>query len=221
MNDVTRILSRLEQGDPNAVEELLPLVYEELRRLAAKRLSQEASGQTLQATALVHEAYLRLVGPGAVGSYTDLKHFFAVAAAAMRRILIDRARRKRTRKHGGGLNRQPLELVVAPEPDEELLALDEALGGWPRSIPQGPVGRTALLRRIDGRAGRGGPGHLTNYGRSLLVLCPCLAPGRGPWPLSRGSSRQKNLEQGGAPSCRFSLNRRKPDRASRPPGNPP
>lgn len=151
MNDVTRILSRLEQGDPKAVEELLPLVYEELRRLAAKRLSQEESGQTLQATALVHEAYLRLVGPGAVGSYTDLKHFFAVAATAMRRILIDRARRKRTRKHGGDLNRQPLELVVAPEPDEELLALDEALGRLATIDP--PKARLVELRYFAGLTG--------------------------------------------------------------------
>src|SRR5262245_43679050 len=127
MSDVTRIPSAIEQGDPTAAERLLPLVYEELRRLAARRLAQEEPGQTLQATALVHEAYLRLVGQETGRSYKDRGHFFAAAAAAMRRILIDTARRKQTRKHGGGLRRQPLELVAAPEPDAELLALDEAL----------------------------------------------------------------------------------------------
>lgn len=136
MNDVTRILSAIEQGDPKAAEELLPLVYEELRRLAAQKLSQEKPGLTLQATALVHEAYLRLVGQGARRPYRDLGHFFATAAAAMRRILIDRARRKRAQKHGGGRSRQPLELVAAPEPDEELLALDDALRRLAEIDPQ-------------------------------------------------------------------------------------
>lgn len=127
MNEVTRILSAIEQGDPHAAEQLLPLVYDELRKLAAQRLAQEKPGQTLEATALVHEAYLRLVGQNEAASYKDRSHFFAVAATAMRRILIDNARRKKTQKRGGGLQRQQLEAVPAPEPDQELLALDEAL----------------------------------------------------------------------------------------------
>jgi RNA polymerase sigma factor (TIGR02999 family) len=126
MSPVTRILSAIEHGDPSAAAELLPLVYDELRKLAAQKLAHEKQGHTLQATALVHEAYLRLVGQEEPRSYRDRGHFFA-AAAAMRRILIDNARRKRTRKRGGDLRRQSLEAVVAPEPDDELLALDEAL----------------------------------------------------------------------------------------------
>ena len=136
MKDVTRILSAIEQGDPRAAEELLPLVYEELRRLAAQRLAQEKPGQTLQATALVHEAYLRMVGQEAGRSFQDRGHFFAAAATAMRRILVDQARRKRSRKHGGGLSRQPLDLVAAPEPDEELIALDDALRRLAEKDPQ-------------------------------------------------------------------------------------
>ncbi len=127
MSDVTQILSAIEQGDPQAAGLLLPLVYDELRRLAAMRLAQEKPGQTLQATALVHEAYLRLVGQDAPRSYQDRGHFFAAAATAMRRILTEQARKKKTRKRGGGFERQPLEAIPAPEPDEEILALDEAL----------------------------------------------------------------------------------------------
>jgi RNA polymerase sigma factor (TIGR02999 family) len=126
-DDVTRILSAIEQGDPQAAAQLLPLVYDELRRLAAQKLACEKPGQTLDATALVHEAYLRLVGSGQEQHWSGRTHFFAAAASAMRRILIDNARRKQTQKRGGGLQRQPLEAVPAPEPDEELLALDEAL----------------------------------------------------------------------------------------------
>jgi RNA polymerase sigma factor (TIGR02999 family) len=130
MNEVTRILSAIDQGDPLASEQLLPLVYEELRKLAARRLTNEKPGQTLQATALVHEAYVRLVGPDGGRNWDGRGHFFAAAAEAMRRILIDNARRKRTGKHGGGLRRQELDEVeiVAGEPVEDLLALDEALG---------------------------------------------------------------------------------------------
>src|SRR5213080_4869630 len=117
----------MELGDASAASQLLPLVYEELRALAAQKLSQERPGQTLQPTALVHEAYLRLVGPEASRSFNGRTHFFAAAAAAMRCILIDNARRRQTQKRGGGLQRQPLDEIAAPEPDEELLALDEAL----------------------------------------------------------------------------------------------
>jgi RNA polymerase sigma factor (TIGR02999 family) len=127
MSDVTQILSAIERGDPSAAEQLLPLVYDELRRLAAAKLSREAPGQTLDATALVHEAYLRLVGGAAAGSYQGGGHFFAAAAAAMRRILIDRARDKQAEKRGGGRRRQRLGDLAASAPDEQLLALDEAL----------------------------------------------------------------------------------------------
>ena len=127
MSDVTRILSALDRGDPSAAGRLLPLVYEELRRLAAARLAQEKPGQTLSATALVHEAYLRLVDVDKAQQWNSRGHFFAAAAEAMRRILVENARRKQAQKRGGGLQRHPLEAVAAPEPDEELLALDEAL----------------------------------------------------------------------------------------------
>jgi RNA polymerase sigma factor (TIGR02999 family) len=130
MNEVTRILSAIDRGDPEAAERLLPLVYRELRKLAAHRLSRESPGQTLQATALVHEAYLRLVGPDGARGWDGRGHFFAAAAEAMRRILIDNARRKRTGKHGGGHRRRALDgvEVVADAPAGDLLALDEALG---------------------------------------------------------------------------------------------
>ena len=127
MSEVTRILSAIEQGDPQAASQLLPLVYDELRKLAAQKLAQEKPGQTLQATALVHEAYLRLVGEDRQQSFQDRGHFFAAAATAMRRILIDGARRKLTQKRGGGFERHDLDGIAAPEPDAELLALDEAL----------------------------------------------------------------------------------------------
>lgn len=129
MNQVTRILSAIEQGDPHAAEELLPLVYDELRQLAAQRLAQEKPGQTLQATALVHEAYLRLVG-GDPGQPWDCRgHFFAAAVEAMRRILVEGARRKQRQKHGGTRRRVSLGDVPAMErAPEDLLILDEALG---------------------------------------------------------------------------------------------
>ncbi len=129
MSDVTHILSAIEQGDPQAAGQLLPLVYQELRSLAAQRLAQEKPGQTLQATALVHEAYLRLVGDAPGGHWEGRSHFFAAAAEAMRRILIDQARRHHAEKRGGG--RQRVELPDLAEPVQtdpvDLLALDEAL----------------------------------------------------------------------------------------------
>jgi RNA polymerase sigma factor (TIGR02999 family) len=129
MSEVTRILSAIEQGDPHAAEQLLPLVYDELRRLAAQRLSQEKPGQTLQATALVHEAYLRLVDGGQSVRWDTRGHFFAAAAEAMRRILVEQARRKRRRKRGGDLVKQDLDELnlEAPQVPDDLLALDEAL----------------------------------------------------------------------------------------------
>src|SRR5205823_6008081 len=128
MPDVTHILAAIEQGDPHAASQLWPLVYEELRQLAAAQLVQERPGQTLGATALVHEAYLRLVQhqPDVPAQdFANRRHFFAAAAEAMRRILVEKARRKQRRKHGGGRHRQELhpDLAAAPEPDEELLAL--------------------------------------------------------------------------------------------------
>jgi RNA polymerase sigma factor (TIGR02999 family) len=133
MNEVTRILSSIEQGDPNAAEQLLPLVYDELRKLAAQKLAQEKPGQTLQATALVHEAYLRLVSSRAKAQakacWDSRGHFFVAAAEAMRRILIEQARRKQRDRHGG--RRRRLELLdpdlPVPERDKQVLLLDEAL----------------------------------------------------------------------------------------------
>ena len=129
MTDVTRILLDIEQGDPKAGDQLLPLVYDELRKLAAQNLAQEKPGQTLQATALVHEAYLRLVDGEKVHHWNSRGHFFAAAAEAMRRILVDSARRKRRPKHGGDQKRIPLDAIALPVEDRfhDLLALDEAL----------------------------------------------------------------------------------------------
>jgi RNA polymerase sigma factor (TIGR02999 family) len=124
MSDVTRILDAIAQGDDQAAEHLLPLVYEELRRLAKQKLAQEQPGQTLDATALVHEAYLHLVGNQ---QFANRPHFFAAAAEAMRRILIDRARARSSLKRGGGRRRVAMDGVASPDPDERLLALDEAL----------------------------------------------------------------------------------------------
>ena len=134
MSDVSRILSAIERGDKQAAEQLLPLVYDELRKLAAQKLAQEKPGQTLQATALVHEAYLRLVDGEKVHHWNSRGHFFAAAAEAMRRILIENARRKKRLKHGGDQQRldlDALDLPVLPPPDE-LLALDEALDNLAR-----------------------------------------------------------------------------------------
>jgi RNA polymerase sigma factor (TIGR02999 family) len=129
MSDVTRILSAIEQGDAHAAEQLLPLVYDELRKLAAHKMAQEAPGQTLQATALVHDAYLRLVDVQQAQHWNSRGHFFAAAAEAMRRILVDQARHKRSRKRGGELARQDLDGldIALPEIPEDVLALDEAL----------------------------------------------------------------------------------------------
>jgi RNA polymerase sigma factor (TIGR02999 family) len=129
MSEVTRILSAIEGGDPHAAEQLLPLVYDELRQLAAQRLACEKPGQTLEATALVHEAYLRLVDVDKAQHWDSCRHFFAAAAEAMRRILIDRARRKGTEKHGGARQRIDLDDVEAAADTRslDLLALDEAL----------------------------------------------------------------------------------------------
>ena len=151
MNEVTRVLSAIEQGDPLAAEQLLPLVYNELRGLAAQKLAQEKPGQTLQPTALVHEAYLRLVAHNDNPRWNDRGHFFAAAAQAMRRILVESARCKRAKKRGDGLARQPLDEVAAPGPDEELLALDEALQKLAESDPT--KARLVELRYFAGLTG--------------------------------------------------------------------
>jgi RNA polymerase sigma factor (TIGR02999 family) len=134
MSDVTRILSQIDQGDAAAAEQLLPLVYDELRRLAAVKLAQERPGQTLQATALVHEAYLRLVGTGSAASgeqphWQNRRHFFEAAAEAMRRILVESARRKKRIRHGGAFERVELaeDLVACEKSPEDVLSVDEAL----------------------------------------------------------------------------------------------
>ncbi|HMF16537.1 MAG TPA: ECF-type sigma factor [Gemmataceae bacterium] len=129
MNEATRILRAIEQGDPHAAEQLLPLVYDELRKLAAHKLAQENPGQTLEATALVHEAYLRLVGAKQAQHWSSRGHFFAAAAEAMRRILVDSARRRHSLKRGGRRQRVSLDAAInlGEEPADDLLALDEAL----------------------------------------------------------------------------------------------
>jgi RNA polymerase sigma factor (TIGR02999 family) len=150
MSHVTRILSQIESGDPSAAEQLLPLVYEELRKLAAAKLAQEKPGQTLHATALVHEAYLRLVDVEKAQQWDSRGHFFAAAAEAMRRILVDNAYRKKSLKRGG--NRQRLDLddidpAIQPE-DDDLLALDQALSRLAEVEP-----RTADLVKLRYFAG--------------------------------------------------------------------
>src|SRR5262245_42913526 len=139
MSEVTRILDAFEQGDPTAASQLLPLVYDELRRLAAQKLAHETPGQTLQPTALVHEAYLRLVGEteGEARRWENRGHFFAACAEAMRRILVDQARQKQSQKRGGERNRQPLDQVevAAPQPPSDLLDLNEALERFEQADP--------------------------------------------------------------------------------------
>jgi RNA polymerase sigma factor (TIGR02999 family) len=155
MTEVTRILSAIEHGDPSAADQLLPLVYDELRRLAAQKLAQEKPGQTLQATALVHEAYVRLVGSGEAGvggeqRWDSRGHFFAAAAEAMRRILIDRARKKRSTKRGGGrkkLNLDAIDLATQATPDQ-LLAVNDALAKLAREDPA--AARLVELRYFAG-----------------------------------------------------------------------
>jgi RNA polymerase sigma factor (TIGR02999 family) len=140
MNEVTRTLSSIQQGDQHAAEQLLPLVYQELRRLAAQRLAGEKPGQTLQPTALVHEAYLRLVAGNPDQLWDSRGHFFAAAAEAMRRILVEKSRRRRRRRHGGGLQRLPLEgnelAVDSPLEAIDLLALNEAIDRLEAASPR-------------------------------------------------------------------------------------
>ena len=148
MSDVTRILSAIEDGDPSAAELLLPLVYDELRRLAQQRLAHEKAGHTLQPTALVHEAYLRLVDVEKVQHWRSRGHFFGAAAQAMRRILVEAARRKKRHKRGGNLRRAELIDAALPTPDDRLLALDEALGRL--AAEDGLAARVVELRQFGG-----------------------------------------------------------------------
>ncbi len=150
MRNATVLLTAVERGDPKAADELLELVYQELRQLATHKMAQEAPGQTLQPTALVHEAWLRLVGPGNPG-FENRAHFFSAAAEAMRRILIDRARRRRTRRHGGGFERVDLDEcdLTAPQADNELLAVHEALDKLAKIYPV--QAEVVKLRYFGGR----------------------------------------------------------------------
>ena len=150
MNDVTQILKAIDSGDPAAADQLLPLVYDELRKLAAQRLAQEKPGQTLQATALVHDAYLRLVGGDGQGQWNSRGHFFAAAAEAMRRILVENARRKGRIKHGGELRRVEFADVACETQSgaDELLAVDEALARLEAVDP--PVATLVKLRYFAG-----------------------------------------------------------------------
>jgi RNA polymerase sigma factor (TIGR02999 family) len=150
MSEVTRILSAIEQGDPSAAAQLLPLVYDELRKLAAQRLAQETPGQTLEATALVHEAYLRLVGVDQAQHFNSRGHFFAAAAEAIRRILVENARRKKRVKHGGACRRVDLDAscLVSPGPEDDLEALDAALRRLEATDP--PAARLVELRFFGG-----------------------------------------------------------------------
>src|SRR5262245_47961743 len=146
MSDVTRILAAIEQGDPNAAGELLPLVYEELRTLAAQKMAHEAAGQTLQPTALVHEAYLRVAGEEQEPTWDNRGHYIAAAAEAMRRILIDSARRKKRDKHGGGRRRVELpDLPAADQDPDDLLALDDALA---KLAEEGPAAAEVIKLRL-------------------------------------------------------------------------
>ena len=186
MTEVTSILSAIEDGDPHAAAHLLPLVYDELRRLAAAQLAAEKPGQTLQATALVHEAYLRLVDVDRVQHWDSRAHFFAAAAEAMRRILIDQARRKRRPKHGGGRSRVSLDeaLSLGEAPDDDLLALDEALAKLAHDEPA--KAELVKLHYFAGlsleEAGRSlGISHRTAkrhwaYARAWLYAAICDAP---------------------------------------------
>ena len=177
MNEVTRILHAIERGDVKATDELLPVVYEELRLLAAQKLAHESPGQTLQATALVHEAYLRLLGDEGQ-TWENRAHFFAAAAEAMRRILIDNARRKRRLKRGGGQEKVDLGDAepATNGPDDDSDRVGRGPGeARPARQSQSRPGQAPVLRGPDRRAGGQGPGHLPQHGGPLLGLRPLLA----------------------------------------------
>lgn len=189
MNPITEILSAIDRGDPQASQELLPLIYADLRRLAAQRLLHEKPGQTLQATALVHEAYLRLVGSGQRESTWECRaHFLSAAATAIRRILIERARYQQSLIHGGGRRREELttDHLVAPEPDEKLLVLDSALQKFAEIDPD--KARLVELRYFVGLTG--------DQAAEILGISPTTADRH--WAFARAWLRREI--QGGAPN---------------------
>jgi RNA polymerase sigma factor (TIGR02999 family) len=187
MTNLTHLLSAIEQGDPHAAEQLLPLVYDELRKLATQKLAQEKPGQTLQATALVHEAYLRLVDQDRAQRWESRGHFFAAAAEAMRRLLVESARRKRRLKHGGGRAREPeLVEIASPERPERLLALDEALDRLAAANP-----RAAELVKLRYFAG-----FSNAEAASLLGISPRKAD--QVWAYARAWLREEIVEGEGA-----------------------
>ena len=192
MGDVTRILSAIEQGDPTAAEQLLPPVYDELRRLAAARLAREPPGQTLEATALVHEAYLRLVSDGGGSPWHGRGHFFAAAAEAMRRILVEAARRKAGPKAGGGRRRIDLAAIepAVDDPRVDLIALDEALSALEAEHP-----RKADLVRLRFFAG------LTNE-QAARALGISASTADNEWAYARGWLRLAMTGDGGSPDPR-------------------
>ncbi len=194
MGDITRILADIERGDRHAAGHLLPLVYDELRKLAAARLAREAPGQSLQATALVHEAYLRLVGADPDKPFDGRGHFFAAAAEAMRRILVDRARDRNRLKRGGGRRRVRIDLdaLLVEPPGDDLLGPRR---GPDRPGPRGPrrrrAGEAPRLRRPDPRPGRRGARHRAPDRRPRLGLRPRLAQPRPGRARSAGGARKK------------------------------
>ena len=181
MDSISRVLNAIEHGDPHAAEQLLPLVYEELRKLAARKLAREKPGQTLQATALVHEAYLRLVGGEPDAHWNSRGHFITAAAEAMRRILVENARRKQARKHGGDQRRADLDLdaLIGPEPEMDLLALDAALDRLAERDPQ--KARLVELRYFAGLTG--------DQAAAILGICPSSADRQ--WTYTRAWLRRE------------------------------
>jgi RNA polymerase sigma factor (TIGR02999 family) len=188
MSDVTRVLDQIQLGDPHAAEQLLPLVYEELRKLAAQKLAQEKPGQTLQATALVHEAYLRLVGPGPNKQWDQRGHFFAAAAEAMRRILVETARRKQSYKHGGDMGHEGsnLDYLAGPNNQDpfELLAVHEALDRLAEKSP-----RKAELVKLRYFLG-------CTMAEAAQVLCIAQATAEEDWTYAKAWLRRQWLRDG-------------------------
>ncbi len=173
MTEITQLLRAIDQGDAHSAHDLLPLVYEELRKLAAAKMAREAPGQTLQPTALVHEAWLKLAGGAA---FRGRAHFFGAAAEAMRRILIDRARRRSAQRHGGGLERVEETEIAAPAAEEELLAVDEALDRFAAVDPQkGGAGEAPFLHRLDHRRSGRYARHFGADSEAVVGLRPGLA----------------------------------------------
>lgn len=195
MNEVTRVLSAIDQGDPQAAAQLLPLVYDELRKLASQRLAQEKPGQTLQATALVHEAYLRLVDSEREHDWNGRGHFFAAAAEAMRRILVENARRKRAVKRGGGQVKVELDQleIAASDVSDDLVALDEALTHFTAVDPK--AAELVKLRYFAGLTGK--------QAAEILGIAPRTADSL--WAFARAWLLQK-IQGGGSRSTRGDKN---------------